>query len=135
MENGIDELITSDGLFAYIIYAYSDNEIIDLLHIKRGWGEIKIYADSKCVFSTGGNTDCYYDEYEKINENISEQLACKTWYITHESDAEFSTQYEYSVMGKPVEKNEYNDYVKSITQSSAITHKDLEWIKALREES
>lgn len=125
--NGIDELITSNGFFAYIIYTFSDNKIIDLLHIKRGWGEIKIYTDSKCVFSKGGITDCYYDEYEKINGNKSELLASKTWYITHESDTEYSTRHEYSVMGKPVGKNKYKDYVNTVTQSNAITHKDLKW--------
>lgn len=123
--NGVDELITSGNVSNnYAIYTYSGGEIIDLLRA----ADVEIYSDSQCVFSKVGRFDIHSNLYSKIDGKKCETVAEEIYIYTHENDTDI-TSYEYKVMGKTVEKDEYEEYVNSITKGSVVTEQELYWNK------
>lgn len=125
--DGIDELIVTEGYFAYSVFTYQNGKVIDLWFSKYGGDEILIYPDKGVVFFSSGRMDYYTDTYIQICKSKVKKVAQRFWHVKHLSETKSRIENEYSVMGVSVKKSEYEAYVKSLEKENVVTHNQLKW--------
>jgi len=124
--NGIDELIVYPGTGAgsYAVFTYAHGQIYRLIAVGQCFYDIHIYPKTHVAYFPNGHMGYYYDSYYQIE-------GAKAVKVAEESEVQIGssldTKNTYCVLGKQVNAETYEAYIKTLKQGSTVSHFDLDW--------